>query len=100
MHEAKFEAFIPLSTACGPDSIEINADSKGIQLNIQVDGMCAFRLNINEFLELKLVEHSDNNVLYQTNLERIYSADLNDLDKTDCESLPCETCEENSCPYM
>ena len=69
MQEAKIEAYLPLGP--GPDAIEVIADTDGCQLNIMIDGLCEFRLNINKFLELKLVENSDSvdKVLYEANLE-------------------------------
>lgn len=72
MHNAKIEAYIPLGP--GPDAIEVIADTDGCQLNILIEGVTEFRLNINKFLELKLVENSDSvdKVLYEANLEKLY----------------------------
>lgn len=72
MHEAKVEAYIPLGP--GPDAIEVIADTDGCQLNIMIDGVCEFRLNINKFLELKLVENpcvNKANVLYEAALDTL-----------------------------
>ena len=65
----KVEAFVPLGNPEGPDAIEIMGDEDGVQLNILVDGQCAYRLNIDAFLDLKLVNHSDESVLFETSLE-------------------------------
>ena len=77
MHDAKVEAYIPLGP--GPDAIEVIADTDGCQLNIMIDGVCEFRLNIDKFLELKLVEHGSiggypkqDITLYEANLEKLF----------------------------
>lgn len=67
MHEAKVEAYIPLGS--GPDAIEVIADSDGCQLNVMVDGVCEFCLNVNKFLELKLKQGVD--VFYEARLEEM-----------------------------
>ena len=66
MHDAKIEAYIPMGP--GPDAIEVIADSEGCQLNIMVDGVCEYRLNVNKFFEIKVVKHPSEDVLYSERL--------------------------------
>ena len=56
---------------------EIIADVEGCQLNVIIDGSCAFRLKLNQFLEVELVNHSTGEKIYDVNLEKIYTDMLN-----------------------
>ncbi len=93
MHEAKIEANIPFSTPSGPDGVEIIADVDGCQLNVIIDGTSAFQIKLNKFLEFELVNHSTSVKIFETNLERIYEAEINDelpadqehYDEMDCD---------------
>ena len=69
MNEAKVEAYIPLGPGpCREDAIEVIADSDGCQLNIMVEGVCEYRLNVNKLFELKLVKNITEDVLYSERL--------------------------------
>jgi hypothetical protein len=114
MHEAKIEAYIPIAVAEGGDGVEINADRTGCQLNIMIDGVCAYRLNINENLEMDMVEHGTEKEIFKYDLLKIYDED--DIDNNArlspdfgvdidvsgeaCIHRPCKTCSEEICEYM
>ena len=72
MHDAKVEVYIPLSTPCSPDGIEFTGDVKGVEMSVMIEGGCAFRISINESLELKVVRHSNGNELFAVDLEKLY----------------------------
>ena len=111
MHNAKTESYTPFNTPTGPDGVEMIADVDGCQVNVMIDGTCAYRLNIDKFLQLKLVEHTNGKSLFEVNLEKEYFAeDVSKLEKEAnlfsqdpadfCPHLPCGACEESKCEYM
>lgn len=66
----RLEATIPLMSAedVPPVEIEIIADERGVQLNIEIDGLCEYRLDVSADLTLHLFRHLDSELLLKRKL--------------------------------
>ena len=81
---SKCEIEIPFENS-NYDTVEFIANGDSAQMNILIDGTCAFRIHVNKYLEFELVYHETGEKIFETNLEKIWENDLNHEDERETE---------------
>lgn len=51
-----------------PCDLDIIADENGIQVNVNIDGLCHYRINLDNTLKFAIINHTDDEKKVEMNL--------------------------------